>query len=98
MRVAVHDEVRRLDYVLIDSDGVVYDRQREDRFVDDGLGRRRLRRKTDELVGDIHKASFTGEGQRIEFKAFVDPDQRLVENCQETKLHELICTIAALAL
>ena len=95
--LAVPDEVRRLEYVLVDSNGVAYDRQREDRFVDEGLGRRRLQRKTDGLVNEVRQASLIGENQRIEFKASVEPEQQLVENHQETKLHELICAMAAFA-
>lgn len=95
--LAVPDDCNRLEYVLMDSQGAVYDYQREDRFHHTGLGRRRLTAAHQGLVEQVRRACRDGESVQVEFKPFVDPDQKLKANHQKTKLGEVIVTAVAFA-
>jgi hypothetical protein len=96
-RMRVPDDMDRLEYVLMDSKGAVYDFQREDRFNHSGLGRKRVDRAARDLVQQVRTACLEGEGVQIEFKPFIDCDQAIGPKNRKTKLRELVTTIVAFA-
>lgn len=96
-RLSVPDDVDRLEYVLTDSDGTVYDLQREDRFYHTGLGRQRLDGAARDLAEQVRTACLEGEGMRIEFKPFIDCERGMGTKANKTKLRELITTVVAFA-
>lgn len=92
--LTVPTDTDRLEYYLIDREGMVFDFHREDRFSRlsaDG------RTATRTLEDQVRKASSDGEGLNVEFKPFVDPEQKLTSGNQKTKLHEIITTVVAFA-
>lgn len=96
-KFAVPDEVERLEYVLLDSNGVIYDFQREDRFNHSGLGRRRLNEVDHDLAQQVKTACLDGEGPQIEFKPFIDCAQGMGSKTKKTKFRELVTTVVAFA-
>lgn len=85
----VPENAKRLDYVLVDVDGAVYDYQQEDGYRHAGLGRKRRTDKDRTLANIVREACLNGEGPKIEFKPFID-----LEN---GKLFEIIKTVVAFA-
>lgn len=79
----------RLEYVLIDSAGEVYDRQYEDGYRHTGLGRKRIAYGDQALEETVRLACRDGEGLQIEFKPFID-----LEN---GKFKEITKTVVAFA-
>ena len=79
----------RLEYVLIDSNGEVYDRQYEDGYRHTGLGRKRIVNGDQALEEIVRLACREGEGLQIEFKPFID-----LEN---GKFKEITKTVVAFA-
>lgn len=96
-RFRIPDDVDRLEYVLMDSNGLVYDFQREDRFNHSGLGRKRRHSIAQDLVQSVRTACLEGEGMQIEFKPFIDCEQGMGTKSKKTKLRELVTTIVAFA-
>jgi hypothetical protein len=95
--VSVPDHLARLEYVLMDRSGVVYDFQREDRFNHSGLGRKRLDHTALDFVQRVKTACAEGEGVQIEFKPFIDCNRKIGPKSEKTKLRELVTTVAAFA-
>nr|WP_295771676.1 ATP-binding protein [Rhodoferax sp.] len=91
--LTVPSHVDRLEYFLIDREGTVYDFHREDRF----SGHRLVRNTKSTLENQVRRATYEGEGQQVEFKPFVDPDQRYTSDGPKTKLREVITTAVAFA-
>lgn len=88
-RLNIPEDVKRLDYVLVDADGTVYDYQQEDGYRHTGLGRKRKTDQTRTLANIVREACKYGEGPRIEFKPFIYPDN--------SKLIEIFKAVAAFA-
>lgn len=93
--VPAHTE--RLEYYLIDQDGTVFDFHREDRFASLLQGRKTLGPMRRSLSEQIRAALHLGEGQRTEFKPFIEPEQQLGSSTHKTKLRELVTTVVAFA-
>ncbi len=70
----VPETANRLEYFLTDSQGEIYDFQREDGYRHGGLGRMRLTGTDTDLVNLVREACRSGEGSKIEFKPFIDPN------------------------
>ncbi|MFZ6776984.1 helix-turn-helix domain-containing protein [Undibacterium sp. Ji83W] len=87
----------RLEYYLIDENGAVYDFHREDRFSRFKAPSNSLGSLERALIDQMRKAIRDGEGQHVEFKPFVDPAQRHINERQKTKLGEIVCTAVAFA-
>ncbi|MCG5078300.1 helix-turn-helix domain-containing protein [Paraburkholderia tagetis] len=96
-RVAVPAHIDRLDYYIIDQDGTLFDFHREERFSSISFGRKTLGLKKQPLSDQIRTALHQGEGQRIEFKPFADPDQSLGSSTHKTKLREIVTTVVSFA-
>jgi hypothetical protein len=98
-KAAVHvpEDVDRLEYVLMDANGLIYDYQREDRFNHSGLGRKRPGNATANFVQRVTAACLEGEGTQAEFKPFIDCEQGMGNKTTKTKFRELITTIVAFA-
>jgi hypothetical protein len=95
--ILLPDDIDRLEYVLMDSQGAVYDFQREDRFNHTGLGRNRLDGATQDLDQQIRRACLDGEGMQIEFKPFIDLEEGMGSKTKKTKLREVVTTVVAFA-
>lgn len=85
----IPEDAKRLDYVLVDTDGAVYDFQQEDGYRHTGLGRKRTMNKDRTLANIVREACRIGEGPKIEFKPFI--------NLENNKLIEIFKTVAAFA-
>jgi len=85
----VPDHAKRLDYVLVDTAGAVYDFQQEDVYRHTGLGRKSKTDQARSLANLVTEACLKGEGPRIEFKPFIYPE--------DSKLFEVIKTVVAFA-
>lgn len=96
-RIAVPAHIDRLEYYLIDHDGSVFDFHREDRLSSMSLGKKILGSKQRSLIEQIGMALHDGEGQRVEFKPFVEPEQSLGTGANKTKLREIVTTVVAFA-
>jgi len=86
----------RVEYYLIDSQGVTYDFQHEDRFGHSGFGRRAAHSAAS-LGEQVRNAVREAEGVHAEFKPFVDPDDKLTRNGRRTKFGEVVTTVVAFA-
>ncbi|MRW88423.1 hypothetical protein GJ699_00295 [Duganella sp. FT80W] len=86
-----------LEFVLIDEAGQVFDFHKEHLHMQDHGGRRILNTNSLGNVTKIQAAALAGEGVQIEFKPFVEPDQRLSQDKGRTKLYEIIATVVAFA-
>lgn len=80
---------KRLEYVLADSEGTIYDYQSEDEYRHTGLGRKRMVSGDKSIVDIVREACRNGEGLQVEFKPFIE-----LEN---DKLKEIIRTVVAFA-
>jgi len=87
--VEVPEEARRLDYVLLDTDGGIYDFQQENEHHHSGLGILRREGDTQTLTKLVLDACRNGEGLHTEFKPYIKPDN--------DKLAEVIRTVASFA-
>jgi hypothetical protein len=92
-RLSVPDTVQRLEYVLTDADGDIYDFQREMGTSHSGLPRRRTLGGDQALVETVRSACLAGEGEHIEFKPFIE----LGSGPGENKLKEVAKTAVAFA-
>jgi predicted HTH transcriptional regulator len=86
-----------LEYYLIDRAGMIYDFHREDRFWQLQQGRRTLGPVNRTLADQVRKACHDGEGMHVEFKPFIDPNEKFNSNKQKTKLLETIIAVVAFA-
>lgn len=93
--VPVPSTADRLEYYLIDSEGAVFDFHKENRFSGRSATGNVLGSVQGELHEQVRKAVSDGEGLKVEFKPFVEPEQKLTSNNQRTKLHEIVVTVAA---
>lgn len=75
---------KRLEYVLADSAGTIYDYQREDEYRHTGLGRKRMVSGDTSLVDIVREACGNGEGLQVEFKPFIDPENKKLEEIYKT--------------
>lgn len=85
----VPEDVKRLDYILVDANGAVYDYQQEDSYRHSGLGRKRKTDRNRTLANVIREACKNGEGPKIEFKPFIYPEN--------DKIKEIFKTVVAFA-
>lgn len=88
-RLSIPEDAKRLDYVLVGTDGAVYDFQQEDGYRHTGLGRNREADKDRAIANVVREACQGGEGPRVEFKPFIDPEN--------DKLKEVVRTVVAFA-
>jgi hypothetical protein len=96
-RISVPSDTHRLEYVLMDADGAVYDFQQENRFNDSGLGMYRLDSTAQDLVRRVLTACLDGEGMHNEFKSFIEDTKAIGSKDQKTKLRQLVTTVVAFA-
>lgn len=98
-RVIIHvpEDVDRLEYVLVDERGGIYDFQREDRFGDSGLGMRRPDKSVANLAQRIMTACLDGEGMHTEFKPFIECEDGIGPRNRKTKFRELVTTVVSFA-
>ncbi len=96
-RISVPVDTHRLEYVLMDADGAVYDFQQENRFNDSGLGMHRLDNTAQDLVRQVLTACLDGEGMHNEFKPFIEDTKAIGPKVQKTKLRQLVTTVVAFA-
>ena len=85
----------RLEYVLLDEGGTLYDFQQEHSGKHTGIIREHISSVDMTLASAIRDATFQGEGQNIEFKPFVDPHDQLGPVHNRTKLGQIIQSIVA---
>lgn len=97
VRISVPGDAQRLEYVLIDAAGAVYDFQQENRFNDSGLGMHRQDNAAQSLIHQVLAACLDGEGMRTEFKPFIDCAEAIGTRDKKTKLRELATTVVAFA-
>lgn len=97
VELPVPNEVERLEYVLLGTDGQMYDLQREGWGQTAGLARSRSGRTDDALIQQILEAQEAGEGETVEFKPFIRPDEPLGGVREKGKFREILRTIAAFA-
>ncbi|MEJ1968467.1 MAG: ATP-binding protein [Rhizomicrobium sp.] len=95
--LSVPDHVDRLEYVLIDDGGEIYDYQFETWSSHSGLVRERMGNDADRLTQLVHNACATGEGLYFEFKPLIDLREGLGAQGKKTKYRELVRTIVAFA-
>ena len=86
----IPETAKRLEYVLADSEGAIYDYQSEDEYRHTGLGRKRMVSGDASLVDIVREACRNGEGSQVEFKSFIDPEDN-------NKLKEIYKTVVAFA-
>jgi hypothetical protein len=96
-RISIPSKAHRLEYVLMDADGAVYDFQQENRFNDSGLGMHRLDNTAQALVRQVLTACLDGEGMHNEFKPFIEDAKAIGPKDQKTKLRQLVTTVVAFA-
>ncbi len=96
-RISVPGEAHRLEYVLMDAAGAVYDFQQENRFNDSGLGMHRLDNTAQDLVRQVLTACGDGEGMHNEFKPFIGDAKAIGPKDQKTKLRQVVTTVVAFA-
>jgi hypothetical protein len=95
--VSVPAHIDRIEYYLIGHEGTVFDFHREERLFGISLGKKILGPKQQSLCEQIRSALREGEGQRVEFKPFVDPEQSLGTSSHKSKLKEIVTTVVAFA-
>lgn len=83
----------RVECVLTDETGTIYDYMREDSYRYQGIGRDRSANDNTSLAQVVRAASQAGEGLRIEFKPFIELDNKK----NNEKLKEVVKTIVAFA-
>ena len=92
--VAVPEDADRLEFYLLERDGRKFDFYKEVR----SLRARVLRASENALETMVRDAAAAGEGQKIEFKPFVEPDSKMKgDGGERSKLHEVIVTAVAFA-
>lgn len=87
--IEIPGEAKRLDYVLMDTDGTVYDFQQETEYHHSGFGITHKRSNKNTPTNVVTEACRNGEGLCTEFKPFIKPDN--------DKFQEVIRTVAAFA-
>ena len=93
----VPNHVDRIEYVLMDSGGMIYDFQREDRFSDSGLRAGSSDAAAHSFAEQVRSACLDGEGMQTEFKPFVACDEGMGKRSGKTKLRELVMTAVSFA-
>lgn len=88
-QVNIPANAERLEYVLGDSKGTIYDYQHEDGYRHAGLGRKRIVSGDTSLIDVVREACRNGEGLQVEFKPFIEPEN--------DKLKEIVKTVVAYA-
>ena len=97
VQIPIPGTPHRLEYVLMDEDGTVYDFQQENRFNDSGLGMHRLDNAAQDLVQQILTACLDGEDMHNEFKRFIEHAEPIGPKDRKTKFRELVTTVVAFA-
>lgn len=95
--ISMPDGLSRLECVLIDEAGSIYDRYFEHAEWHSGLIRHRATENDDRLRALVANARRRGEGENVEFKPFIHGGEALGQNQQKTKYRELVRTIVAFA-
>ena len=96
VRLSIPSHVRRVEYVLIDNLGVLYDYQYEDERGHAGLGRCALNDEESVLVDLVKDAIKHGEGETVEYKSFVIPqNKKKGGKLSEEKFYEILKTVSA---
>lgn len=93
----VPDYVDRLEYVLTDQSGAIFDFQREAGGSHTGLSRRRVKSGENALIEKVRNACVAGEGMRAEFKPFVELSQKEKPAGENAKFQEIVRTVVAFA-
>jgi hypothetical protein len=96
--LSVPDDVIRLEYVLLDTDGELFDFQQESWGTHTGLIRERGIKGLDQSsVRRIREVCGIGENQSIEFKPFVDPNESIGSKNNRSKFGEVVKTVVSFA-
>lgn len=93
----VPDQVTRLECILINATGTVFDRYFEHLGGSSGLSRHRVVEECDRLRKLVLTAMRSGESEAVEFKPFVDLNESLGTTHKKTKYRELVQSIVAFA-
>lgn len=92
-QVRIPTTAARVEFVLTDETGTIYDYMREDNYRHQGIGRDRLTNANTGLVQMVREACQAGEGLHIEFKPFIELESRK----NNEKLKEIVKTVVAYA-
>ena len=92
-RVRVPTTAARIEFVLTDKAGTIYDYLLENNYRYEGIGWDRLSNENTSLIQVVREACQSGEGLHIEFKPFIELDGRK----NNEKLKEIIKTVVAYA-
>ena len=95
--ITIPENVDRLEYVLMDSNGNIYDFQKETRFNSSGLTALLPAAPDNDLVQQVRAACAAGEGAGVEFKPFLEIREKLDTYEKKWKLLELVRTVVAFA-
>lgn len=90
-------DAERFEYYLMDTSGTVYDFHREDQFSRNAMNATILGALDRSVIDQVRSAANEGEGQRIEFKPFIDLEKKAASPGQKTKLREVAITAVAFA-
>ena len=96
-RIPIAGDTYRLEYVLMDADGCVYDFQQENRFNESGLGIHRLDSAAQDRTRQVLTACLDGEGMHNEFKPFIEVAKAIGPKDQKTKLRQIVTSVIAFA-
>ena len=92
-QVRIPTTAARIEFVLTDKTGTIYDYLREDNYRYQGIGRDRSLDENTTLVQVVREACQSGEGLCIEFKSFIE----LEDLNKSEKLKEIVKTAVAFA-
>ena len=96
VRLNIPSHVQRVEYVLIDDLGVLYDYQYEDERGHAGLGRCTQNSEETVLVEFVKDAINHGEGEAVEYKPFVVPlNKKKGGKLCGSKFYEILKTVSA---
>lgn len=95
--VPVPTAADRLEYYLLDSAGTAFDFHREDRMWRSQTGTALLGGVERSPEAQVREAVTAGEGLKIEFKPFVDPEMKRTHGAPRSKLDEIATTAVAFA-
>lgn len=87
----------RLEYYLLDRAGTAFDFHQEDRMWRSHTGNAVLGGAQRSLEAQVREALTAGEGLKIEFKPFVDPEMKRAPGAPKSKLDEIATTAVAFA-
>lgn len=95
-QLLVPDDANRIEYYVIDQRSNIYDFHHEGRFYSQASQRTNRSSESKALEMQVRKACQAGEGLHIEFKPFINLDEKTTaKNLNKSKLREVIETVVA---